>query len=82
VRKDTVVLRELYHKAGVPEYWLVDARSDLRFDILHLEDSEYTPVVPVDGWLRSAVFDRWFQFSQSTDRLGHPQYSLASRDEP
>jgi Uma2 family endonuclease len=35
VRKDTEVLRKLYWRAGVPEYWLVDARKPpLQFDIL------------------------------------------------
>ena len=27
VRKDTVILRDLYYKAGIEEYWLVDARK-------------------------------------------------------
>src|SRR5437868_15466608 len=32
--KDTVDLFDLYWRAGIPEYWLVDARSDrVRFDI-------------------------------------------------
>src|SRR5207244_3011794 len=26
VKKDTVTLRELYHEAGIAEYWLVDSR--------------------------------------------------------
>jgi Uma2 family endonuclease len=35
VEKDTVVLRELYWQAGIPEYWLVDARGQrLQFEIL------------------------------------------------
>src|SRR5438067_8034355 len=35
VKKDTEILRELYWRAGVTEYWLVDARREpLRFDIL------------------------------------------------
>ena len=35
VAKDTVLLRERYHLAGVTEYWLIDAREDeLKFDIL------------------------------------------------
>ena len=35
VHKDTVQLRELYWRAGIAEYWLVDARpASPRFDIL------------------------------------------------
>ena len=35
VPKDTVLLRELYWKAGVTEYWLVDVRDgNLSFEIL------------------------------------------------
>ena len=28
VRKDTEILRDLYWRAGIQEYWLVDARGD------------------------------------------------------
>src|SRR5438105_4589106 len=34
-KKDTVVLMKAYWEAGIPEYWLVDARKEpLKFDIL------------------------------------------------
>lgn len=35
VTRDNERLREAYHRAGVPEYWLIDARTDpLSFEVL------------------------------------------------
>jgi len=80
LRKDTVTLRELYWKAGIREYWLVDAREDPpQFDILRHTAEGYVPTPDVEGWLRSEVLSREFRFTQSPDPLGHPQYSLAVR---
>ena len=75
VRKDTVVLRELYWKAEVPEFWLVDARGDEpRFEILRRAENDYVAVEPVDGWLPSAVFGRQFRIVKQTNPLGKPQF--------
>lgn len=80
VRKDTVVLRDLYHRAGVREYWLVDARrSPARFDILRHTPEGYVAVEPADGWLTSEVFGHAFRLEESTDPLGNPSYTLAVR---
>ena len=77
VRKDTVRLRELYHRAGVAEYWLVDARGEEpRLEILRRESNEYAPVEPQDGWTLSPVFERKFQLRVQLDPLGHPDYTL------
>jgi hypothetical protein len=78
VRKDTKVLRALYWEAGIPEYWLVDARGQApRFDLLRHGAKGYTATRPHDGWLHSRVFGRAFRFTQDTDPLGHPRYTLA-----
>lgn len=78
VRKDTKILRDLYWRAGVREYWLVDAlQTPLRFDILRHTAAGYTEVEPVDGWLASAVLGKSFQLTQHTDPLGHPRFTLA-----
>jgi Uma2 family endonuclease len=80
VRKDTVRLRELYWKAGVREYWLVDARKEpLTFDILRQTARGYTATRKQDGWLRSAAFGKAFKLTQRTDDLGNPEYTLAVR---
>ncbi len=42
VEKDTVVLREAYAEAGIPEYWLVDVRGDvLHFHLMSLTRRGY-----------------------------------------
>jgi Uma2 family endonuclease len=78
VRKDTEILLELYWRAGIQEYWLVDARgATLHFQILRHAAKSYVPVKPRGGWLKSAVFGRSFRLTQQTDPLGHPLYTLA-----
>jgi Uma2 family endonuclease len=80
VRKDTDLLLKLYFQAQIQEYWLVDARSqETRFDILKRGSTEYAAVPPVDGWIRSDVFDRSFQLTRERDPLGHPKYRLLAR---
>ena len=80
VAKDTRILRELYWKAEVPEYWLVDARGDeLQFDILRRTSKGYRRTENKDGWVRSAVFDRSFRLVRKSDPLGHPQYAIEVR---
>jgi hypothetical protein len=82
VRKDTAVLRDLYWRAGIPEYWLVDARGESpRFDIFRRTARGYVATRRQDGWLKSAVFGRAFQLTRQTDPLGHPLYTLAIRSE-
>jgi Uma2 family endonuclease len=79
VRKDTVRLRELYARAAVAEYWLVNALGAPQFEILRLGPGGYEAVEPQDGWLTSAVFGRAFRLGRETDPLGHPAYTLAVR---
>jgi len=77
VTKDTELLLEAYWTAGIPEYWLVDARkSPPRFDIYRHTDDGYVAVRRRDGWLKSAVFGRQFRFVESKDRFCDPAYSL------
>lgn len=80
VHKDTVVLRDLYWRAGIQEYWLVDVRKEaIRFDILRHNGRGYVKARPQDGWIKSAVFGRWFKLEATKDRLGNPQFSLRFR---
>jgi Uma2 family endonuclease len=77
VRKDTKVLRGLYAKAGIPEYWLVDARKDPpQFDVLHWTGRGYTATRRKQGWLKSKVFGRSFLLESRPDRLGNSQFLL------
>lgn len=81
VRKDTVLLRELYFKAGIPEYWLVDVRDGaMSFEILQRTSEGYVGVPAVDGWIASKVLGKKFQLRKETDPLGHPQFVVAIAD--
>jgi len=79
-RKDMVLLRQLYWKANVPEYWLVDVRGDTtRFDVLRHTSDGYVETVAVDGWLPSTVLQHQFQLVRQADALGHPQFVVGVR---
>jgi Uma2 family endonuclease len=79
VRKDTETLREDYHRAGVPEYWLVDARGEaVIFQIFRHRRNGYVAVAQRGGWRRSQVFGRRFRLERRHDRLGQWQYRLES----
>jgi Uma2 family endonuclease len=82
VQKDTVRLREAYHRSGIPEYWLVDARGEeLVFQILVRRKNGYFAAPSQDGWQRSRVFSRWFRLERSVDRGGMLEYTLDLRAE-
>ena len=73
--KDLKDLRELYGKAQIPEYWLVDARHEnICFDILRYTTDGYEPAPIDDGWVRSNVLERAFRIERSIDPLGMPQF--------
>ena len=76
-KKDNQDLFELYYRAGIPEYWLIDALGDeIDFKLLRRGNREYIQVEPERGWLTSAVFDRRFKFTRVRDEDGDWQYDL------
>jgi Uma2 family endonuclease len=77
--KDCESLPEDFHRAGVREFWRVDARQGLRFEILRREANGYFSTQEADGWCRSAVFGRSFRLIQTIDRLGQPEFTLEVR---
>src|SRR6266542_2498095 len=80
VQKDTVDLRDLYWKAGIPEYWLVDVRGErLSFDILRCAAKGYVAVRKQGGWLKSTVFGKSFRLARANDEDGNPELSLEVR---
>lgn len=80
VRKDYKLLRNAYWKAGIREYWLVDARGEkLEFQILKHTSKGYSPIRPVGGWLKSAVFRKSFWLIATKNHLGHPDFELQVR---
>lgn len=77
VQKDTELLRDLYWKAGIPEYWIVDGRHDtVEFTILKHTTRGYSAVRSAAGWLKSPVFGKSFRLTRRLDELGHPDFVL------
>lgn len=77
VRKDTVVLRNLYRQADIPEYWLVDVRGErLQFEILRRGRRGYVASRKKADWVKSAVLDRSFRLALQSDDAGNPEYTL------
>jgi Uma2 family endonuclease len=80
-RKDTELLRAAYARAGVPEYWLVDARSaSLSFVILHLSaaGTSYEQAVADGEPQPSKVLERSFSLHRARNRIGRWSYTLTS----
>ncbi len=77
VVKDTEVLRKAYHRAGVGEYWLVDGRKDLSFNVLVREKDGFIEAESREGWRYSTTFGRWFHLDRRRGRLGRWEYLLA-----
>jgi Uma2 family endonuclease len=77
VKKDTEDLLNGYWRAGIPEYWLVDARGKtIDFRILQRTDSGYSPIVPENDWLASPVFGCRFRLSREMNRVNMWRYNL------
>jgi Uma2 family endonuclease len=77
VHKDKEILMDLYHRAGIPEYWLVDARGEeLEFDILRHTKKGYVAARQQKGWVKSKIFGRAVQLVAETDKGGNPKYTL------
>lgn len=80
VHKETERLRNAYHRAGIPEYWLIDARGEaIDFQLLLWRKAGYVAAKSKAGWLRSKVFDRSFKLTRRPDALGLWQYTLHVR---
>ena len=77
VTKDKKLLRKAYHKAGIPEYWLIDARGEeILFHILHWRPSGYAAAPVKDGWQHSRIFSHAFQLVRRRNRRGAWHYQL------
>lgn len=77
VTKDTKKLRKRYHRAGIGEYWLIDARAeDVEFQILVRGDDDYEPAERDGGWQVSQVFGKKFRLRRINDERGDVDYRL------
>jgi Uma2 family endonuclease len=82
MRKDKVILRDAYYRAGVVEYWLVDALEDeLDFQILLPGNDAYVAAKSHDGWLASPTFDCSFRLTREK-RDNFWQYTLHVQEKP
>jgi Uma2 family endonuclease len=77
VVKDTQRLRDLYFRAGIPEYWLIDARAEqLVFQVLVPGPDGYVDSPHRGQWHVSSVFDRRFRLERQRGPLGIWEYTL------
>jgi Uma2 family endonuclease len=79
--KGTEWLMSAYHNAGIPEYWLIDARTDddLRFDIYKRGTRGYTASRKSDGWVKSVVLSKQFRLTRSEGKSGYVRFTLEAR---
>ncbi len=68
VQKDTVLLRQKYFRAGVVEYWIVDARKTDQTDLQILVRGKrgFVAQPRVGGWSNSPLFGRRFSLQRRT----------------
>src|SRR5262249_52631220 len=77
VEKDTVDLMELYAKAGVSEYWLIDSTSaNPELSIYRLTNGRYAVARKQGGWVKSNVFGRSFRLTTTKDANSLSQFKL------
>jgi Uma2 family endonuclease len=80
VRKDTKPLKEKYHRAGVSEYWLINAMGRrIDFQIMHWSTEAYRQAPRHGEWQWSAVFRRYFRLERAKNKVGYWQYTLKTR---
>jgi Uma2 family endonuclease len=77
--KDEVVLKRAYHEAGVREYWLIDVRKGVRFDVFRHTARGYVTSRKQEGWVKSNVFGKSFRLLVHQGPGGHPDYTLEVR---
>jgi Uma2 family endonuclease len=70
-------LKPAYERAGIPAYWLVDARrEEISFEILALEGGVYRTTAPADQPQASRVLGARFALGRARNRLGRLTYTL------
>jgi Uma2 family endonuclease len=76
-KKDLERLPKIYHAAGIPEYWLIDARGEeIEFTIQVREADGYKPASRRGGWQKSRAFGRSFRLERKRDQIGQWEYRL------
>lgn len=77
VRKDTKLLWKQYFCAGIPEYWLIDARGpEISFQILVRGKTDYVAAPGRGGWQNSPLFQRRFRLVRRRNQANRWDYLL------
>jgi len=81
VRKDSQRLWREYYRAGIPEYWTVDARAGkLAFQIWIAGPAEYLPAdIDPDRFQTSPVLQTAYRLDQTARNDGRIEYDLRER---
>jgi Uma2 family endonuclease len=80
VEKDTERLMSAYHRAGISEYWLIDARGEeIEFTIYHWRKAGYVTAPNQESWQKSKVFGGEFRLTRERDEFGYWEYTLEVR---
>jgi len=79
--KDTQRLPAAYYRAGVPEFWLIDARGEELFFQIHRPGASAYEPAPRDaeGFQQSAVFATWFRLTRRRNDRGRWTFDLAEK---
>ena len=80
--KDTERLPAAYHRAGVEEFWLIDARSDaLLFRIHRRGPTAYEPVEPdAEGYQYSPVLACHYRLDRGRNPRGRLTFDLCEKE--
>ena len=79
VEKDIVLLRRAYRRAGIPEYWLIEARGEsIGVELLVLRGNRYVAAPARGGWRTSPVLGRRVRLERSRNRMGRWRYQFVS----
>lgn len=79
VEKDTETFVDLYWRAGVREYWLVDAREETpRFTIYQTSARGFVGAKRQAEGQRSRVLDRLVRLTAGEDDRGDPEFEIES----
>jgi Uma2 family endonuclease len=79
VRKDMARLRAAYFRAGIREYWVVDAQHpNVHFEILQRAPRAYRASAPLTSPQVSRVLGARFTLTRKRNRLGRYAYTLAA----
>jgi len=80
VEKDLEVLFDLYWRAKIAEYWIIDVRGETpRFEINRRGPSKYGALRQQGGWVRSRVFQRSFRLVRTVRPGKLSRFTLETR---